>query len=88
MGHPRECLANRTYVRYRHPVRFEVEVRVGLPLDSTARQFVGKVASSAKKFVACPAEEGRMVVTDYLDATDEVGTKSGPCLRWIASSGT
>lgn len=43
------------------PVRFEVEVRVGQPLDSTARQFLVSVMRSANKVVAYRPEGEEMV---------------------------
>jgi hypothetical protein len=49
------------------PVRFEVEGRVGLPLDSTARQLVRSVPSSAHKVVACRADSGEVLISLHGD---------------------
>jgi hypothetical protein len=57
------------------PVRFEVEVRVGQPLDSTARQFLDSVMRSANRVVAYRADGDGMVVTVEAHALDEAGAK-------------
>jgi hypothetical protein len=57
------------------PVRFEVEVRVGQPLDSTARQFLDSAMRSANKVLGYRAEGEEMVVSVVVDAMDEAGAK-------------
>jgi hypothetical protein len=56
-------------------VRFGVEVRVGQPLDTTARQFLDSVISSANKVVAYRAEGDAMVLSVFVDAMDQAGAK-------------
>lgn len=68
------------------PVRFEVEVRVGQPLDSTARQFLDGLMRSADKVVGYRADGDQMVVTVEAQAMDESGRCQRRYARWHAST--
>jgi hypothetical protein len=68
------------------PVRFEVEVRVGQPLDSTARQFLDSAMRSANKVLGYRAEGEEMVVSVVVDAMDEAGAKPAAFERLPAST--
>lgn len=71
---PGPCLANICSLPS-GSVRYEVEVRVGQPLDSTARQFLDSVLESANKVVDYRPEGNEMVLTVNVDAMDEDGAK-------------
>jgi hypothetical protein len=71
------------------PVRFEVEVRVGQPLDSTARQFLDSVMRSANKVLRYRADEERMVLTveaHAIDKADAVPAAQREVARMVAST--
>ena len=64
-------------------VRFEVEVRVGLPLDRTARQFLDSVIRSANRVLRYRPDGDQMIVTVEAHAMDEAGVPAA-AIREVA----
>ena len=59
----RQPLDRRTYVRYRHPMLYEVDVIIAKPLDERMRRFLDAVQHSASRVMRFSGDSGSIRVT-------------------------
>ena len=72
-GQPPQPIALRTYVRYRRPMHYEVDVVVQHPLDEQAERFLSSVQRSANRVLSFRGDDQRIVVTVEAHAFDRAG---------------